>query len=185
MPTDDAAPIEQDHGSAREVYANFGLAMYMANVLESGMANALMLLEWRPAIKLPISRMEYTLQHDARLAAYRKLSMGQLLSKIRALPKFPSSLTDSLERCVQARNVLTHHYFWERAGDLMLQPGRLRMIAECEEYRDLFHAVDERLDEETKKALEAIGVTDSVIDEMREELIAEARRCYENTTPET
>ena len=71
----------------------------------------------------------------------------------------PEEIRVALSECVKARNVLAHHYFWERAGHFALIAGQRQMLTECDAYNDLFENAERQIDAFLEPYRRAIGIT--------------------------
>jgi len=122
----------------RDVYAHYGLAMYLAQNVERGLSMALA-LEGQ-------SQHMTTWDYDARLAENYQNTFGGLVSKFIASPiGLSSGLSDRLKRASLQRNDLAHQYFWDRAIQFASSDGQLEMIAELKQIQDEFTALDDEL----------------------------------------
>jgi hypothetical protein len=134
----------------REVYAFFGLATYLAQVLERGLAMAL-------AVFGEDKRMT-AWDYDARLAENFQATFGTLVTKFAELSgsKYPK-LADRLSKAVSDRNQLAHHYFWDRAIPLCSSDGRAQLIVELQRMGDEFESLDEELTNLTREWVQQRG----------------------------
>lgn len=132
--------IDPEDLLAREVYAQFGLAIYTSQVLEHGLST---LVVW-------LGRC------DGRCRAYKdteaanvdllRKTMGSV--KEAHLERRPDieHLDRHLVRAIRLRNFLAHEYFCERAAAFMTEGGRKQMIAEWKKAVAFFHEVDATLE---------------------------------------
>jgi hypothetical protein len=72
-------------------------------------------------------------------------------------------LGDELERAVHARNNLAHHYLRDRLWELDRSDERQGIAASLRETTDRFRALATRLDDERRRAMASLGVTDDHI----------------------
>ena len=132
---------ESEH--IREVYAHFGLAMYMAQCLERGLAVTLA-TRYGPG-PTKISRTQY----DELLEKLFSRTLGQLVKEIGRLAELNANERDQLQEALSKRNWLAHRYFWERTIDLVSESGRASMIKELQEATDSFQALDDLFTKKT------------------------------------
>jgi hypothetical protein len=135
---DNLIMLDPESHQIREVYARFGLAMYLAQNIERGLAMALAVNGHE--------KIMTAWDYDARLAENYKATFGTLVSKFIALAD--SEYAEMAERLTKAndrRNELAHHYFWDRAIQFCSDKGRAEMIDELDHIRDEFTALDEEL----------------------------------------
>lgn len=150
---------EDDH--VKEVYAHFGLAMYMAQVLEHGIVNAFVLLELLPKTKgkWTPDEVEYYMNTE-----FEK-TLGRLIRKLRTLTTIGDDFENLLGRTLKKRNWLAHDFFRERAQEFMSATGRNLMIKELQESRDLFKDADRQLDFIITPLMKKVGLTDEIVEE--------------------
>lgn len=152
----------------RDTYAHFGLAVYWGQVLEHGIVNAMVVLQLSP-------RSTFTRNDvDAFMDTQFKNTLGKLIRNLKALTTIPVDLEDLLTRALKTRNWLCHDYFRERAVDFMNNDGRIKMIAELEECRELLITADRCLTETIKPIAESCGLTEEQMQ------LAYAEFCREN-----
>lgn len=134
-PEDTLSPESQ---RVRDVYAHYGLVMYLAQNAERALSMILAL----EGQSQHITRWDY----DARLAENYQSTFGGLVSKFIALPiALSSGLSDRLQRASLQRNDLAHQYFWDRAIQFASSGGQLKMIAELKQLEAEFTALDDDL----------------------------------------
>ncbi len=145
----------------KTVYANFGLAMYFAQVLEHGLANTLMCVELLPKqTTKPLAKKEWEAQFDSFMNEQNQQTLGRLIRALKMLISVPSDLEAVLTEALEKRNHLTHHYFRERAEAFMSWRGREKMIEELESAQELFRKADDRLSAVERQMREKCGLTD-------------------------
>jgi hypothetical protein len=137
---------------AREVYANFGLAMYAAQVLEHEIVN---LIAWTD-----VSNKGYAERGeiDTLYESLFRETFGSLRNRLVEKRQDINHLEDKLKRALALRNFLAHHYFRERASAAMYEEGKRHMISELRKARDLFGELDAELTTFTHGALERLGL---------------------------
>ena len=140
----------------KEVYAHFGLAIYLAQVLEHGIVNALVYCDLFPHRKPYHTRDDFDLFMDKNFAK----TMGQLISSFKQFVPIPPDFESLLIETRDKRNWLAHRYFRERAKDLIKEDGREKMTAELRESQNLFKKTDHVLGEVTRPLRERFGFTD-------------------------
>jgi hypothetical protein len=152
-----------DH--VKEVYAIFGLAVYLAQVLEHAVVNALMHIDLISKRPKSCSPEEWEKTFDKYLETQFDLTMGRMIQRLKEVSTLPDDLERLLKLALQKRNWLAHDYFRERATDFMSESGREVMIEELEQAGNLFRYVDHRLEETIKPVRERYGLTDEKIAE--------------------
>ena len=167
---------DSDDGEHQKtVYAHFGLAIYMSQVLEHGLANALLVLDIVPRASAVATPESWPEKVDSFYDAQFKRTLGSLIHRMRELTLVPAELEQVLKQALETRNWLSHHYFRERAMDFLSEAGRDRMTAELEEARDLFDAADKALDAVVRPIRQRYGYSEEILAKLEEEMFKEAR----------
>ena len=123
----------------KTVYAQFGLALYLAQVLEHGLANALMFAELLPRrAGKPVPRKDWEAEFDEFMDQQFEQTLGRLVRGLRSATSVPADLEGLLTDALNTRNFLTHHFFRERAELFMSSDGREKMIQELERAQKAF-----------------------------------------------
>lgn len=157
----------------KEVYARFGLAVYYAQVLEHGLANALLILDLIPNRRhLAISREQWGADVDAFMDQNFAATMGRLVRELRRVTDVPPDVEAQLKKALEDRNWLVHSYFRDRSDEFMSYRGRERMLQEIDEFRNRLVAADRRLEEITAPVRQRAGITDELLErEYRRRLV--------------
>jgi hypothetical protein len=168
-PADDPKSVQ-----IREVYSRFGLAMYMAQVLEHGMVNALLVLRLLPTMQDYADRRSWDEAFERFYDAELAKTYGNM---VRALEDaaLPSDMLDRLRAAKSERDHLAHRFFREHDLDFMTLSGRTKMIAECEDLVELFQTLDRDLEAVVEPERNRFGITPEWIDEHVRLMEAEAR----------
>lgn len=154
--TDDEA---NDH--VKTVYAHYGLALYLAQVLEHGLANTLMWAELLPRqAGKPVLKKEWEAEFDAFMHEQFQQTLGRLIRELKNATAVPENLESLLTEALERRNFLAHHFFRERAESFMSHEGREAMIEELKQAQRLFDDADQLLTTVAKPLRERYGLTD-------------------------
>lgn len=143
----------------REVYAHFGLSMYLAQVLEHGIVNTFIFLELIPKTKVKWNPDEF----DSYLNGEFDKTLGQLISKLQSLTTIDEDLEALLGGALKKRNWLAHHYFRERVDQFMSTLGRDSMVKELQQCQQLFNKADKKLEAIITPLRNKYGITDTMI----------------------
>ncbi len=161
----------------KTVYAHFGLALYLAHVLEHGLANALMFAELLPRrAGKPIPRKAWETEFDAFMDQQFEQTLGRLIRGLRNATSVPAELEGLLIDALKTRNFLSHHFFRERAEAFMSQDGREAMIRELEHAQRLFGVADEKLTNIVKPLRDRYGLTDERMKPFEQEYLKSIKR---------
>ena len=152
----------------KEVYAHFGLALYLAQVLEHGLVIALVYADLFPNKEPSQTRADFDLFMDKYFAA----TMGQMIKNFRKFVSVPPELEMVLLEARDKRNWLAHHYFRERAEEFMKEDGRENMIAELQGAQALFDRADGLLTDVTRPLRERFGFTDEKLEGYYKEYVS-------------
>jgi hypothetical protein len=160
VPMDD----QPDDDLIRELYARFGLAYYQSECLHRGLCVILALSE------LPSRDLVTRLMVEERLAKAFTLTLGDVAAKVEAV--LPAELIGELQKAVTTRNFLAHHFWFERAH-LMFNVVNVReLIAELDDYSELFDRLDTRVDECSKPKRQEFGLTDELLQQSASRILA-------------
>lgn len=153
--------VDSHDEHVKSVYAHFGLAVYLAQVLEHGLANALVFLDLLPnRADNPVPRKQWEAEFDSFLERNFETTLGKMIRSLKAVTPIPSDLEAVLTDALTKRNFLAHHFFRERSDAFVSHEGRERMIEELQNAQALFDGADTKLSEATKSAREKYGFTD-------------------------
>src|SRR5665213_671449 len=149
----------------RELYAHFGLAFYCSNVLEHGIAHALLILELMEGRAGAKNRVEQLALVDQHFEDSFEKTFGNLRQRLAShesrLPTFVSVM-DDLGRCVDERNFLAHHFWREHAAHWFTKKGRATMVQRLEKARDLFSQTDRALEAAVQPLENRYGITEDL-----------------------
>ena len=151
----------------REVYAQFGRAMYYAQCVELGLASIVTVLI---AAKTP----HLTVDDDLRsLGTEFEKTLRKLIRHLEAQMDLPQDLRDSLVRALRMRDFLAHGFFRDRWAGFRSKHGRQAMASELSRYAGDLRQADESLKGVMKSILTKRGLT--------EDDLAATRACLRRT----
>jgi hypothetical protein len=151
----------------RETYAHFGLAVYLAQVLEHGIVNAMV------AARLPLRPSFTVADVDALMDKEFENTLGKLIRNLKADVQIPPRLEDLLTTALRKRNWLCHDCWREHAVNFMKWEGRERMMAEFQEAQRLMKEADQALESLVRPMQVASGITQSMVDDIYAEMCRE------------
>lgn len=161
---------------SKTVYAHFGLAMFLAQVLEHGLVNALVFVELLPTrAGSPVPRKQWEAEFESFFERNFETTLGKMIRNLKAATTIPSDLETILTAALTKRNFLAHNYFRERDAAFITEAGREKMIEELQEAQALFSEADNRLTEATKAAREKFGFTDEYLNQMFEDYLSKVK----------
>jgi hypothetical protein len=165
MPPDLDDLDEEDQ--VREVYAWAGLALYMAQVVEHGLVNLLLMARLSdPGLPVEFASTDEFFTHHFRQV------MGRLANAVRMHVDVPGELDQRLAEALRLRNFVVHGFFRERLELFVSQEGRRLMLAE------LSMTVHElrRLDAELEELVIKLGIPHGVSRARLAEKVAEMQQ---------
>jgi hypothetical protein len=157
--------IDPESVQIREVYAQFGVAIYMAQALERTLGIALATV-YRSGPRR-ITRGQY----DSLLQSNFEKTLGQLVAKLRKSVAIPRESEDMLSEALRKRNWLVHDYFWERAASFNRPEGRQSMIDELKTLIEYLEEVDARFTAIVEEWGDKHGVTQATVDREMKKLM--------------
>ena len=175
-------PEFNDDAQTREVYAHFGLAIYLAQCLEHGIVNALLyaklmpkeLKRYKRRRPLPFDRTGFESRFDLFMEQNFDQTIGALVRLLRETTTVPANLDAELIEAKDARNFLAHGYFRDRAEAFVSRVGRASMIAELERLQKLFVHADDELRAVVEPFAAQSGFTPEVLDRYQNEYLTRA-----------
>lgn len=170
FPVMSAEPYNEDE-HCKEVYAHFGLAYFTACVFESGLANAILQLDYLTQVakdyrligRENFDRSAYEAGFDAFLAKQHALSLGNLVKRVQELTEMEADLKAQIVEAKARRDFLAHHFFRERAVEFCKRNGRDTMIAELVTACTIFDSVDQALTEFIEPYRKKIGISKELL----------------------
>lgn len=151
----------------KEVFAYFGKAYYEAGVLETGLAIALMQINFLTHVRdqylvhrgKSFDRTLYEAEFDRFMENQHAQTLGNLIKRVSKLPDLSDGLKERLKEAKKRRDFLGHHYFRERAVEFANRAGRDKMISELHEDGEAFEALDRILHAELAPIRNKLGMT--------------------------
>lgn len=157
-----------DHAASfKEICAHFGAAMYYAQCLEHGIANALVLLDLLPRTAGRWTDEEYDGFYDRNF----EKTLGNLVKHLKSVTSIPQELEVALEASRKKRAFLAHNFFRER-NDAFFRREHAAIIAELEAMRAFFEQTDRQLDRFMQPLMHQHGFTELAM----EQALAEYKR---------
>jgi hypothetical protein len=161
----DAIYDEGEH--TKTVFAHFGRAYYMANVFETGLALAIVQLEFLTGVTDRIrreghktfDRRRYEADFDAFMERQHAQTLGNLLKRVSGCVVLPADLRTLITEAKAKRDFLAHHYFRERAELFARRRGRDQMIEELDAAMAAFAAADTALETFLEPHRSSLGLT--------------------------
>lgn len=128
--------FDSESQQIREVFATYGLAMYQAQCLEKQLVVVLSGPYSPTPDKLTRGRIDDLM--DTNL----EQTFGALAKEVKSRTTLPTDTDEKLDRAVEDRNWLAHHYWWDRASEFNTFSGRKKMLTELTELAAFFDELD-------------------------------------------
>lgn len=157
--------IDEESWQTREVYAKYGLAMYFAQCLETGIINLLVALKLKDRGKITRTDIDLFMEEN-----YQK-TLGILISSLKQEMKISEDLENDLKELLDIRNYLAHRYFRIKAFDFMNKNGRQHMISELDYFISKLESLDKKIESITGAILSKYCITDEMINKILEDLL--------------
>ena len=157
--------LDADAQQRRETFARYGLAMYHAQCVEKSLAILVSSVFNKEFLPSPPDQ-----RGEIQNGIFSK-TIGRLSKRLEKQITIPPNLGKTLENALQKRNWLAHDYFWERAGELLTNRGREKMITELTDLSDLFSKLDVHLEKIYSDWSHKIGLSEKIIEEQMKHLI--------------
>ena len=170
-PADDFDSIQ-----IREVYSRYGLAMFMAQVLEHGIVNAAIIMQLLPTIRSFANEASWQQAFDKAFESGLSQTYGNMLMSLEKIDGFPQLLLDRLKSAKNDRDILAHRFFRQNDIAFMSRNGRKHMIEWCEARVDLFQSIANELDDFVRPISERNGISQSWVDEKLTEMLRDAEK---------
>jgi len=161
-----------DESQIRDVYAHFGLAMYLAQCLEQSVFMHLMFFDF-----FPRNVLEFTDQQNWRekFDRYESVELGKTMGRLIQTLKDASQPTDEIKSVLAnaliERNRLVHKYFSEKSVAFVTELGRGEMISELESIQNMFRTTAVMIDSITMPVARGYGFTEEMETRAKLEMI--------------
>lgn len=163
---------DYDEGEhVKETFAYFGRAYYLAGVLDSALALALLFIDFLPSVKAAhlrdrgqtFDRPAYEAAFDKFLADQHAQTLGNLRKRLFASSLLDDALKVEIDEAKKKRDFIAHHYFRERAVEFATRAGRDQMIAELVEIARHLERVAQMIDVAIEIAQIDLGIEPEII----------------------
>lgn len=164
--------LADDDSKTKEVYAHFGLTIFMCQLIEQQSINMIAVL--RQATGKIVTKEEVAaLWDDYDLG---KRTFGTLINEIKQLYKLTDEDKDELKELLRLRNYFAHDYFRFNNELFFSDSGKRRMIKDFVQFKERVRNLDKKLIEYMRVYREKCGMTEGAIDK----LVMELRQEWEN-----
>jgi len=151
--------MDEESEHIREVFANYGLALYLAQALERGIS-ILLSGQYAPTTADKMTKWRY----DDLMDMHSSFTFGQLITSLNKVMDFPSGFEEELKNAIEIRNELAHNYWWEHAVDFATFKGREKMLKGLREFINRFERLDKIFDAISVNWMEGMEFTIPTLD---------------------
>jgi hypothetical protein len=162
----DDQPALEEH--IKEVYAQAGLALYLAQCLEMSLANFLFIFHRATNQRVTVEELLAVEESN-----YRK-TLGALLKRTKEFCNFDPDAIGRLDEALGFRNHLAHHFFKEHGEGFLSFAGREKMLDSLSEMQRSFQIADTLMEAVNRAMSKAVGVTDEIIQQELGKIYARA-----------
>jgi hypothetical protein len=148
----------------KEVYAHFGSAYFFSECVHKGLCNLYALLSFWDKSDITAPRLEEKLKQ-----AY-SLTLGQIANK--AKPYLPDTLQSDLDKAIEHRNYLAHHFWFERCHLMPSLEGLEELRSELIDLANLFRKLDHDIEDFLQPKFNAYGIDEKLIQLSLNEVMA-------------
>jgi hypothetical protein len=174
---------DSDEDHIAETYAHFRLAAYMANVVELGLVQMLMQIEFMTPVRQEymrtqgkhFDRQKFESDFETFMAIHFSKTMGALALRVANWSGFDDELKGRISAATRRRHFLAQRYWRERLVLFSTKDGRTKMMEELSNDADVFEQLDKDIREATKPIREALGIADDALDAGVERRLSELR----------
>lgn len=132
--------LDDESYQNREIYTQFGLAMYSMQILEHGLVNVL------TAVTTAKHPGATTKEFDEAFEINLAQTMGRLMKGLRPFLQDDLKLIEDLVSVLALRNRMAHSFFRDHAVDFFSYNGREMMLAEIIAAHHAFESMTRRID---------------------------------------
>ncbi len=164
--------LDPDSEQIRDVYAYYGLAMYLAQCLEQSIFLHLLFFDHFPnAVATHTTPEAWAASFDQYEHQELSQTMGKLIRRLRDTKQSTATIEADLENALKQRNWLAHGYFSDRAVEFTQSDGREKMRSELEALCDVFRNCSTELDAITLAIARQYGLTDERLAVVEQEML--------------
>jgi F0F1-type ATP synthase beta subunit len=161
--------LSDDDSKTKEVYAHFGLTIFLCQLIEQQAINMIAIL--RQVKGKIISHQEVNVlwnEYD-----YGTKTFGNLINEIKQLYELTEKDKIELKEILRLRNYFAHDYFRFNNELFYSDSGKKRMIRDFIEFKDRVRTLDGKLSQYTLQYTEKVGMTDEAIKKLVHEMTEE------------
>ena len=148
----------------REIFAYYGRTMYMAQTIEKGIMNQIVVSQHKHGI----TKTRYDeIHHEKSL-----MTFGQLKREIKEIDCFSESELELIEKFHEKRDFLAHKFWWERAVEFYDEKLQHKLLIELDELTAFFDSLNEIVESKARSFIKKHNID---IDGIRNEMISHGK----------
>lgn len=159
---------QPDDELVKEVFAHYGLAAYLAYVLERSLVNALTTVYGPGQTRLSEQQLE------ERFQQLNRKGLGALIITLKEAG-LSAELLPVVQSALGDRDRLLNRFYWEHAVDFASEEGCQRMLSELTELEHRFLECDTRVQAEVHQWAGAHGLTTADFDAVQQAMLERGR----------
>lgn len=154
---------EQDY-IVREIFAYYGRTMYLAQAIEKGIMNLIVVSQHKHGINKT--------RYDEILHEKSSMTFGQLKREIKDLDCFSDLELELIGEFHKKRDFLAHSFWWERAVEFYDEKLQHKLLNELDKLTEFLDSLNELVENKTKPFIEKHNID---IDSIRNEMITQGK----------
>jgi len=154
---------EQDY-TVREIFAYYGRTMYLAQAIEKGIMNLIVINQHKHGITKT--------RYDEILHEKSSMTFGQLKREIKDLDCFSDPEIKLIEKFHEKRDFLAHSFWWERAVEFYDENLQHKLLVELDDLTEFFDSLNETVENKATPFIEEHSID---IDGIRDKMIAQGK----------
>ncbi len=158
--------LDDDDSRTKEVYAHFGLTIFLCQLIEQQSINMIAIL--RQVTGKIVSQQEVTALWDGY--DFGTKTLGNLINEIKQLYQLTDDDQKELKEILKLRNYYAHDYFRFNNELFFSDSGKKRMIKDFVDFKTRVRALDKKLIEYMRHYREKAGMTDEALDNLVKEM---------------
>ena len=151
MASQDWEQLPVGPGDFKGMLAAYGLAAYHAGACEKKLAILTAMIDSAKG------KRDIRQRFTESMTDLDRRTLGRIIRSLDDIVELPDATKRSLERMVDERNYLVHHFFWEHRDDELSQRGRESMSTELMELAGRFSGMASQIEGVTQDVIKAVA----------------------------
>jgi hypothetical protein len=164
--------VQPDDELVKDVFAHFGLAAYLAQVLERSLVSALTTVYGPEETRLTREQL------DERFEDLSRKGLGSLAGILRQAG-LSAEVVGAVQDALEDRSRLLHRFFWDHAVDISSPEGCRRMLDELAQFQQRFVECNSLVLAEVHRWAASHGITTGDFDAVEAAMLERGRALSE------